>query len=159
MSKTVLLIEDDRDDALLMGHAWVKADLPVPIHVASDGEEAINYLDGRGSFADRATHPQACLVLLDLHLPRKSGFDVLHWIRGQSKLASLPVAVLSASRQRADVDKAYALGASSYLVKPSTLGELVEMMEDFRRYWFKWNIFVEDRTNGSRSTAHGLQFK
>jgi DNA-binding response OmpR family regulator len=152
MSNSVLLVEDDRDDALLMQHAWAKANFPLPLRIVTDGEQAIAYLQGRDGFADRSKFPLPCLVLLDLRLPKKSGFDVLRWIRTDSEVTSLPVAILSASRQRTDVQKGYAMGANSYLVKPTTLSLLCEMLEDIRRYWFNWNVFADEGCNLTKSS-------
>lgn len=134
----VLLVEDDPNDILLLQRAFGKAQLTAPLQV-NDGEEAIAYLAGQGSYADRAQHPLPQLVLLDLKLPRKSGLDVLRWLRQQPVLQRLPVVVLTSSRESSDVNRAYELGANSYLVKPVRSQDLVDMIKTLDLYWLLLN--------------------
>jgi DNA-binding response OmpR family regulator len=101
--------------------------------VAADGEAAVNFLTG----ALTATAPG--LVLLDLKLPRLPGLDVLGWLRRQPGLRRLPVVVLTSSRERRDVDRAYDLGANSFLVKPVGFAELLEMVKALDLYWLRMN--------------------
>src|SRR5262249_9670902 len=101
-----------------MRRAWQKVRIPNPLHVVRDGQEATEYLMGAGEFADRAEHPLPTLMLLDLKLPRMSGFEVLAWLRGQEDgIRSLPVVILSSSAIFADMAAAKALGISDYLIK------------------------------------------
>ena len=104
--KTILQVEDDPNDVFFLHKAMKKAGVPNPIQVASDGQ-AIDYLKGAGKFADRAEFPLPCLVLLDLKLPYVMGLEVLRWIRKDSATATLPVVILSASAQEADIEEAY----------------------------------------------------
>lgn len=134
-----LLVEDDPNDVLLIQRAFRKANLGNPVHVVRDGDEAVAYLAGSGGYADRALHPYPVLVLLDLKLPRKSGHEVLQWPRGQEELRRTPVVVLTSSRESIDVDRAYDLGANSYLVKPVSAGALFEMVQALKRYWLILN--------------------
>lgn len=113
----VLVVEDDSNDRELLGIAFRKACPHVRLFFASDGEEAIAYLAGAGRFADRAAHPLPRLVLLDLKLPRKSGFEVLEWVRNEPGLKELAVFVLTSSAETRDIERAYAAGANSYFVK------------------------------------------
>lgn len=133
--QSILLVEDNADDILLMKRAMRKANLANPLHVVEDGEQAVAYLAGEGRYADRAAYPLPVLVLLDLKLPRRSGLEVLQWVRQQPGLKRLRVVVLTSSNQKADIDRAYELGANSYLIKPGTFDSLLEMMEAVGLYW------------------------
>ncbi|MBE0432142.1 response regulator [candidate division WOR-3 bacterium] len=133
---TILLVEDDHNDVLLIKRAFQKVNIANPIIVLGDGEQAISYLAGREPYANR-TLP--ILVLLDLKLPRKSGHEVLEWLRQQRRLKRLPVVVLTASSESSDINRAYDLGANSYLVKPVTFDALVEMVKTLNMYWLIMN--------------------
>ena len=132
---TILLVEDDPNDVLLIQRAFRKSDVVNPIQVVGDGEEAIAYLSGRGPYADRERYPLPVLLLLDLKLPRKSGFEVLEWLRQQPGLKRLPVAVLTSSAETPDINRAYDLGANSYLVKPVRFEGLLRMVQTLNLYW------------------------
>lgn len=132
---TILLVEDDSNDVLLIQRAFRKSDVVNPIQVVGDGEEAIAYLSGRGPYADRERYPLPVLLLLDLKLPRKSGFEVLEWLRQQPGLKRLPVAVLTSSAETPDINRAYDLGANSYLVKPVRFEGLLRMVQTLNLYW------------------------
>jgi len=128
-ARMVLLVEDNPDDALLIRHAFNKAKLPNPLQVVEDGETALEYLSGQGVYADRTRFPIPGLILLDLKLPRKSGFDVLAWIRQQPSLDRLPVVVLTSHKEIPDINDAYDLGANFYLVKSIAFANLREMVQ------------------------------
>jgi CheY-like chemotaxis protein len=132
-------VEDDPNDVLLIQRAFRKANLVNPIQVVGDGEEAVAYLSGQGVYADRGRHPLPILILLDLKLPRKSGHEVLAWLRGQPELKRLPVVVLTSSREAADVNRVYDLGANSYLVKPVAFDDLLKMAQTLNMYWLILN--------------------
>jgi CheY-like chemotaxis protein len=100
-----------------------------------NGEQAIAYLKGEGKYASREEYPLPSLLLLDLKMPRKNGFDVLEWIRQQPGLGSLRVVVLTSSDEIRDVNRAYQLGANSFLVKPLDFSEFVRMTEALKGYW------------------------
>jgi len=138
MSKTILLVEDSEDDVEIFARALKTAGVPGALKVATDGRQAIDYLTGVMS-GGNSDHPLPGLVLLDLKLPHVLGLDVLKWIRSQPALQTLIVIVLTSSRQESDLDRAYRLGANSYLVKPSTLDELVRMVRSLGDYWFGHN--------------------
>ena len=123
----VLVVDDCNSDALLMRLAFERAGLQKPLAIATDGEAAISYLRGDGGYSDRTKFPLPSVVLLDLIMSRKNGFEVLALIRLQSALTGLRVYILSASSRADDIRRAYDLGANSYLVKPSTLDELMFM--------------------------------
>lgn len=138
-SDTILLVEDNPSEVLLMQRAFRKANIANPLQVVGDGDAAIFYLSGQGSYNDRETYPLPMIVLLDLKLPRKSGHEVLAWLRQQPVLKRLPVVVLTSSRESIDVNRAYELGVNSYLVKPVTFDSLLEIVRAFDLYWFSFN--------------------
>ena len=140
-SKTVILhVEDDPNDVVLVGLAFRKAGLGVNLQVVNDGEQAVQYLSGKGPYGDRHAFPIPALVLLDVKLPRRSGLEVLSWVRGCEELRRLPVVMLTSSNQAGDVNRAYDLMANSYLVKPSALEELVELVKKITGYWLELNV-------------------
>ena len=135
----VLHVEDDSNDVLLFQHACEKAGVPLSVQSVADGDEAIAYLAGEAKFADRELHPLPKLVLLDLKMPRVSGFEVLVWIRKEEKFRVMPVVILTSSNHTADVDRAYQAGANSYLVKPVDFNELVDLARTIHGYWLTLN--------------------
>jgi CheY-like chemotaxis protein len=139
MSGGVLLVEDDPNDVLLIQRAFTKANLQVPMQVVDNGEAAVSYLSGAGDYSDRDQHPLPILVLLDLKLPCRSGHEVLAWLRQQPGLKRLPVVVLTSSQEMGDIDRAYDLGANSYLVKPVAFNALIEIVKTLDLYWMTLN--------------------
>lgn len=133
--KTVLLVEDSPDDVFFVERAWKKAEISHTLRVAKDGREAIDYLSGKGDFADRKKYPLPILILLDLKLPHFSGLEVLAWMRNAPEFASTRVIMLTSSKEKRDIDEAYRLGAGSYKVKPSDAVELTEFARAVRTYW------------------------
>jgi CheY-like chemotaxis protein len=124
--------------------AFQKADLKNAIHVLRDGEEAINYLNGLNNVADESLQsPMPALMLLDLKMPRKTGFEVLEWLRQQPNLKRLIVIVLTSSNQPVDINHAYDLRANSYLVKPADFVQLIEMAKNIKNYWLAHNLKPE----------------
>jgi CheY-like chemotaxis protein len=136
---TLLIVEDRPADVLLIRRAFMKAQIANPLQVVGDGVDAVAYLSGSGAFGDRQKHPLPALLLLDLKLPRKSGLEVLSWLRAQPDLRRLPVVVLTSSKETSDVNRAYELGANSYLLKPVTFESLLEMIKTLRLYWIEMN--------------------
>jgi len=135
----ILLVEDDSNDVLLLQRAFQKAGLRDALRVVRDGEEAIEYLSGHGPYADRDRHPLPFLVLLDLKMPGTDGFEVLQWARAEPDLKRLLIVVLTSSHLQSDVDRAYELGANSYLVKPVEFSEMVNLIQRFEAYWTELN--------------------
>jgi CheY-like chemotaxis protein len=133
----ILLVEDLENDVFLIRRALVQAHLTNPIHVVRDGEEAVEYLGGTGKYANRDEYPLPGLILLDLKMPRMDGFQVLEWIRGQPGLNGIVVLVLTSSDRLRDVNRAYALGANSFLVKPIDFEQFVDLGNLLRKYWVK----------------------
>ncbi len=142
---TILLVEDNPDDVMLFKRALQKAALDYPLRVVGDGEAAIAYLSGEGLYADRNDYPLPRLVLLDLKLPRKSGHEVLEWLRDQPETRRLAVVVLTTSREISDINRAYDHCANSYLVKPFSFDGLLDMVRVLDRYWMTMNEVAECR--------------
>jgi CheY-like chemotaxis protein len=132
-------VDDDPDDVALIQRAFCRANLANPIKVARDGEEAVDYLSGRGAHADRTASPLPVLILLDLKIPRRNGHEVLAWMREQEGLRRIPVAMLTSSRERRDVDRAYDLGANAYFVKPVDFEELLRLVKSLHMFWLLLN--------------------
>ena len=126
----ILLVEDNPDDVELIRKACEQSGIARVIHVVQHGAQAMDYFCGAGVYADRKQYPLPSLVLLDLTLPLVSGLDVLEWIRKQPGLQLLRVVILTASKDAADRERAYALKANSYLNKPSSFERLVGLMND-----------------------------
>ena len=135
----ILLVEDSPDDALLIQRAFRKANLANPVQLVRDGEEAVAYLSGGAPYDDRGRFPLPVFMLLDLKLPRRSGLEVLAWLRQESAVRRLPVVVLTSSRESVDVNRAYDLGVNSYLTKPVGFEALIEMVKNVNLYWLVLN--------------------
>jgi CheY-like chemotaxis protein len=146
MTRALLLVEDNEDDVFLMRRALKQAEIQNPLYVVGDGEQAVDYLAGNGEFSDRQLYPFPAVVFLDLKLPFKSGHDVLAWIRNEAELVELVVVILTSSDEPSDIDRAYKLGANSYLVKPPTLMQLRDLAKSFKWYWLQYNQFAECET-------------
>jgi len=136
----ILHVEDDPNDVVLVGMAFRKSGAPVTLQVVNDGEQAVRYLSAEGPYSNRKTFPRPSLVLLDLKLPRRSGLEVLSWVRSREDLRRLPIVMLTSSSQPNDVNRAYDLMANSYLVKPSGLDDLTELVKKVSHYWLEMNI-------------------
>ncbi|HZO85043.1 MAG TPA: response regulator [Verrucomicrobiae bacterium] len=137
MQPVVLLADDNEDDVLALRHALRRAGIDVPLQVVEDGEEAIAYLRGVGRFSNRAEFPLPDLFLLDLRMPKLDGFEVLEWLRQQPSLAPLRTIVLTMSNDVFDVDRAFALGANSFLTKSMDLLDFGNTLEATFNYWLK----------------------
>ena len=151
--KTILQVEDDPNDVFFLQHAMKKAEVANPVQVASDGQQAIDYLKGAGKFADREKFPVPCLVLLDLKLPYVMGLEVLRWIREQTGTA-FPVVMLSASAEAADIATAYRLGANAFLTKPSEENKFVDMAKAIKDFWLTHNTLPPE--SHEKTVAAGL---
>jgi len=134
-SVAILLVEDSEDDTSLILRAFQKAGVNNPIRVVGDGDAAVSYLEGVGAYADRTEYPMPGLVLLDLDLPKRNGYEVLKWIRGNRKLTGLSVVVLTTSRELKDVSRAYSAGANSFLVKPLEFANYLGLGHGVKGFW------------------------
>jgi CheY-like chemotaxis protein len=133
----ILLVEDLENDVIFIRRALQKAAVPNPLHVVRSGEAAIQYLSGEGRYANRAEYPLPDLILLDLKMPGADGYDVLIWIRDQPGIRAIPVVVLTSSDLIFDVNRAYELGANSFLVKPFDFENYTELAKLLQRYWLR----------------------
>lgn len=150
--KTILQVEDDPNDVFLFKHAMKKVEMTNPMQVASDGQEAIDYLSGTGKFADREQYPLPGLVLLDLKLPYVMGLDVLKWIRERPDTAPV-VIILTASAEDGDVASAYRLGANAFVTKPSEASKLQDIVRAIKDFWLTHNTLPR-QTFEQRAPAH-----
>lgn len=135
----ILVVEDSPDDVMLLQRAFKKANLVNPLRVVADGQAAIDYLSGKPPYDDRSQYPMPALMLLDLKLPKRTGHEVLDWVRAQPGLRRLPVAILTSSKESPDINKAYDLGANSYLAKPVDFNALLELVKTLQLYWMIMN--------------------
>ena len=135
----ILLVEDNEDDVFLMKRALREAGIQNPLQIVEDGQDAVDYLSGTGRYADGPPAAIPMVVFLDLKLPRKSGHEVLEWIRRQPRFEKLIVIVLTSSNEPVDLNRSYRLGANSFVVKPPTAKELLELAEAFKLWWLKQN--------------------
>jgi CheY-like chemotaxis protein len=136
-SSHILVAEDDPTDAYFFQRAFRRAGLPVTLDFVRDGQEVLEYLRGEGQFADRSRYPLPQLLLLDLKMPRMDGFEVLEWVRDQANLHDLQIVIFSSSDEPRDMNRAYGLGANSYLVKPHSMEELTALVGRFKKYWLE----------------------
>ena len=131
----VLSAEDEESDAIILKRAFRKATVLNPLTILKDGQEAVDYLSGVAPYGDRNEHPLPALVLLDLKMPRMSGFDVLAWIATRPDLKSIPIIVLSSSSSDADMRRAREMGAQEYLVKPNGVDQLAQIIHGLHSRW------------------------
>jgi CheY-like chemotaxis protein len=131
----MLMVEDDASDVVLMRRALEKSTGGHQLYVVHDGEEAVAYLCGHGAFADRGLFPFPNIILTDLKMPRMGGFDLLTWLRDHPECSVIPTIVFTGSAESSDVQRAYAMGANSYMVKPASLNDLMELIKYTYEYW------------------------
>jgi CheY-like chemotaxis protein len=127
-SKNILYAEDDPDDVVIFKMAFKRATLPHSLRCLDDGEAAIAWLNGQGEFANREQYPLPDILILDLKMPRKTGFDVLEWVRQSKEFVKLPVIILSSSDDPRDVKRAYDLGATTYFVKSASSQDVIQYL-------------------------------
>lgn len=137
--RPILIVEDEADDVELLDYAFEKAGIRNPRLTLANGDDATDYIAGSSAYADRDRYPLPGLVLLDLKLPRRSGFEVLERIRRDHLARHIPVVVLTSSDHDADISRAYASGANSYLVKPVKRDALLALVRTLDAYWIKLN--------------------
>jgi CheY-like chemotaxis protein len=131
----ILIAEDEESDVMIFEMAARRAGLANPLVIVRDGEQAVAYLGGQSPYADRSEHPLPALCVLDLKMPKMTGFDVLSWLRARPDLGKVPAVVLSSSTQDSDMAKARALGAADYHIKPTSLSDLVTIIKSFNSRW------------------------
>jgi CheY-like chemotaxis protein len=140
-SEPILVVDDSERDVSLLKLGLEEAEVANPLVVVSSYEQAVEYLSGYGQYSDRALYPPPLLVFLDIHMPGKSGFELLEWIRANETWRHLVVLMMSGSSSRADISRSYRLGANSYLLKAQDHLELVKTLRHFRTYWIELNHY------------------
>jgi CheY-like chemotaxis protein len=140
MNRKVILVADDSPwDIYLLQRAFSKINCLGRVEVARDGQEAMDYFNGEGEFADRLRFKRPCLVLLDLKMPRLDGFQVLEFVRSRSDYKCMPIVVLTSSDEPSDMQRAYDLGANSYVCKPSDPERLDIFVDVVTKFWTDFN--------------------
>src|SRR5688500_17760555 len=134
---TVVIAEDNEDDSALLERALAAIACEHRVRVVHSGKEALDYLRGDGEYEDREAFPFPDVMLLDLKMPRVSGLEVLTWLSKHPECSVLPTIVFSCSAMESDIQRAYALGASAYFVKPIAFDELKEILRSTFLFWGK----------------------
>jgi len=134
-SYSILLVEDDENDAMLLRMAFERNGIANPVQWVKDGLEAVAYLNGDGIYADREKFPFPEVLLLDLKMPRMSGLELLAWIGEHPEFRVIPTIIMTSSRQELDIETAYKLGANTYMTKPIAFDELAQMVKLTHEYW------------------------
>ena len=152
---TILIVDDSSDDFLLLKRAFQKTGVENPLSWVRSGREAINYLSGVGPYHDRAMFPMPSVILLDLNMPDGDGFDVLTWIRNKYPSGALLIVVLTRVEEIKKINRAYKLGANSFLTKPGSPEELQELINIFTGYWLLNNRMPQgDGSSGPSGYFH-----
>ena len=133
----ILLVEDREDDVLLVRRALR---LFNPFFIVRNGEDALAYLEGVGKYGNRDEYPLPHIMLLDLKMPRMDGFEVLRAVRGRPEFDALRIIVLTSSEDQQDVNKAYDLGANSFVVKPSGFDQYATMLGSLMSFWLNHSV-------------------
>lgn len=139
----ILVVDDSSDDVMLLKRAFARNGVANPIFSVNSGRQAIAYLNGEPPYADRERHPIPSVILLDLQMPDGDGFEVLQWIRNKFPQGGLLVVVLTRVEEIRKINRAYSLGANSFLTKPGNPEELHELIQIFTGYWLLRNSFPE----------------
>ena len=149
---TILVVEDDKNDQFLIERAFRKIGVTDPIHLVSDGAEAIAYMKGEGKYADRKRYEYPTFLMTVLKMSKKDGFDVLNHLKNHPSWAVIPTVVFSASSDLDDIKKSYLLGASSYHVKPQSPEKLYEQLAVLYAYWVTCEVPEVDTTGKQKPT-------
>lgn len=132
----VLLVEDDASDVQLIQVAIKRTPGSIQLIRVEDGDSAIDYLAGNAPYSDRDAYPLPVTMILDIKLPKRSGLEVLQWLRSQEQpIRLLPTVMLTSSTHRKDVNRAFENGANAYLAKPESIKELASMLGEFKSFW------------------------
>jgi len=142
--KIILLVEDNDDDVLLTERALKKSHILNQLVVASDGEEALDYLFGTGRWAGRDMNMIPEIILLDVNLPKIDGLEVLRRMRADNRTKLIPVVILTSSKEQKDLIDGYALGANSYIRKPVNFKQFAEAISQLGLYWLVLNQTAAD---------------
>lgn len=134
---TILMADDDADDRLLAKDALAESRLTNDLYFVADGQELMDYLNRQGEYENPSSSPRPGVILLDLNMPRKDGFEALAEIRSDPDLRRIPVVILTTSKAEEDIYRGYDLGANSFVTKPITFDGLVDAMKALGQYWFE----------------------
>jgi CheY-like chemotaxis protein len=135
----ILIIEDSQDDIELIMRVLRKNNLTNEVKVIDDGQEALDFLMGKGKYGDKAVGDNPRVILLDLKLPRVSGMEILREVKANQHTRHIPVVVLTSSKELPDLDECYKLGVNSYIVKPVQFEDFVKAVTDVGFYWLLLN--------------------
>jgi CheY-like chemotaxis protein len=133
----ILMVDDDKDDQLLVGKALKENGVHNPFRCLMDGDEMLDYLKRKGKFTGSAVAPRPCLILLDLNMPRMDGRKALLFLKADPELKKIPVIILSTSKAEEDVLRSYNVGANSYITKPNDFNGLISIAESLKKYWLE----------------------
>jgi CheY-like chemotaxis protein len=136
-SVVILMADDDEDDRLMAREAFSEVKLLNDFHTVEDGEELMDYLRRTGKYADPNSSPRPGLILLDLNMPKKDGRQALKEIKADPGLRTIPIVVLTTSKAEEDILRSYDLGVNSFIIKPVTFDQLVDIMKTLTKYWFE----------------------
>lgn len=139
----ILLVEDNPDDLEMALFAFREANIANNIQVARDGQEALDFIFAEGKFAGRQREPYPKVILLDLKLPKVDGFDVLRRLKATPETRTIPVVVLTSSKEQRDMVETYNLGVNSYIVKPVNFENFASVIKDLGFYWLILNQRVD----------------
>lgn len=134
-SIVILMADDDLDDQYLAKEALSEAHVCNEMKFVNDGEELMDYLHHRGKFVDEDLSPRPGLILLDLNMPKKDGREAMEEIKNDPSLRRIPIIILTTSRAEEDILRTYDLGASGFITKPVSFGDLIEVMRAIGKYW------------------------
>ena len=142
---TVLIADDDYEDRMLIRDAFSENRFRSDLRFVEDGEEVTNYLLRRDDYENPIDSPRPSLLILDLNMPKKDGCETLSFLRGHPEFRSIPVVVFTTSNAGEEVDRAYSLGANSFLTKPVSYTELCNMVNQLVQYWFQMVVLPDSK--------------
>ncbi len=143
----ILIAEDDPDDRLLIKEALEENNVPSTVHFVEDGEELLNYLYNRDQYHNKIDLQKPAIIILDLNMPKKDGREVLKELKSIPELKYIPIVILTTSSDEEDIKYTYAMGASSFITKPSSFDSMVDMMRVIKEYWLGVTELPSDHTN------------
>lgn len=146
---TLLVVEDDENDIFFVERIFRQIGARCTLQFARDGVEAIDYLSGKGKFGDRSKYALPTIILMDLKMPRKSGFEVLEWMQKQPEIKLIPTVIITSSTLQDDVTRAYRLGANAVMNKPVDKESLMQMLKTFHIYWTDFVEMPEVKSAGT----------
>jgi CheY-like chemotaxis protein len=144
----ILMADDDEDDILLTHKALQKGKLLNTLYSVQDGEELLDYLFHRGKYTDPAKAPRPGIILLDLNMPKKDGREALKEIKSHADLQDIPIVVFTTSKAEEDIYRSYKLGVNSFITKPVTFENMIEVMQALGKYWFEVVTLPADTKKG-----------